>query len=274
MKKPRNLIHLRSEEIDQAVRALYAKNGYTVLSQVRNGTGYSRSVRTADVLAISTWPSRGLFAEGIEIKISDGDLRRELANPSKADEIGKACKYWWLATPQGLIRPEHLIPEKWGIVEVDEKLKATVTKKAQAIEAAPMDVLFVCAVLRNFAETHVHRSEITAELQKIRDEERKAAEGQRQSRLDAFERAFKEFKETTGIDLLEERTGRPKWDIGNIGEAVNVIIALRHTPQAAILEASSAFDLAAKALHNLGLDGRSGFGRALIQKLQGNEVRP
>ena len=52
-----------------------------------------RQVRTADMMAISTWPSRGLYAVGIEIKVNSSDLAKELASPSKADDIANIAVF-------------------------------------------------------------------------------------------------------------------------------------------------------------------------------------
>ncbi len=58
-KKKRERLFLTAGQVDKAVRTLYEKQGCVVLSGVRNGTGFERSARTADMMAVSTWPSRG-----------------------------------------------------------------------------------------------------------------------------------------------------------------------------------------------------------------------
>lgn len=264
--------HLTAEQIDKAVRRLYQKSGYVVLSQVRNGTGFSRSPRTADMLAVSTWPSRGLFAEGIEIKCHWNDLTRELENPAKADEIGKFCRYWWVAVPQGLIRPEILLPEQWGIIEVDDRLSAKVSKKATAVPEAPMDGLFVCAVLRNFADTHIHRNDIHIEIQKACDEREERLKAHQSSRLRELESAVATLKEKSGIDLLDS-SGHVLWEVGSIGEAVNIILDLKSAPRSAINDAVRAFALAGEALEKLNLTGDSVWGRALLEDVKRKQKR-
>ena len=61
------------------------------LPQVRNGTGFQRSTRTADALIVSCWPSRGLWFAGVEIKVSLSDWKRELCKPEKSASIQKWC---------------------------------------------------------------------------------------------------------------------------------------------------------------------------------------
>ena len=48
-----------------ALRARHPSEAWAFLSHVRNGTGYARrTARTADALAFSLWPSRGLGSTG------------------------------------------------------------------------------------------------------------------------------------------------------------------------------------------------------------------
>lgn len=238
MTPKREVLYLTADQIDKAVRAMYSKNGYVVLSQVRNGTGYARAPRTADMLVISTWPSRGMLAEGIEIKRDRGDLRRELADPAKADDIAKYCQSWWIAVPEGLITEDMLIPDAWGIITVDDKLKAKVTKRGSILSPMPMDTLFVCSALRNFAESYVHVSEIQPQIQAAREDGRKEAESLRQYRLKELESAVQRLRDEAGIDILTDR-GHPVWNMGDIGQAVNLIAALRAQPVAEIASAQA-----------------------------------
>jgi hypothetical protein len=240
-------IYLRAFEIEQAVRKLYSKNGFTVLSQVRNGTGFSKSPRTADMLAVSTWPSRGLYVEGFEIKSSAGDLRRELALPEKADDIARYCAYWWLAVPEGLTDNE-MIPPNWGVISVDAKLKATVVTKATRMTPIPMDDLFVCSTLRNFAEGYTPLSEVQPLIERARKEERESAESMRNYRLKSLEEGFATFKEHSGIDLIE-RNGHPVWDLGSIADAVRLIVALKGRPVAEIMRAKQALTAGVEAIN-------------------------
>lgn len=236
MTPKREALFLTADQIDKAVRGMYAKNGYVVLSQVRNGTGYARPARTADMLVVSTWPSRGMFAEGIEIKRDRGDLRRELADPAKADDIAKYCQSWWIAVPDGLITADMLIPDTWGVITVDDKLKARVTKRGAVFSTVPMDTLFVCATLRKFAESYVHISEIQPQIQAAREDGQKQAESMRQYRLKELENAISRLREEAGIDIMSDR-GHPVWNMGDIGQAVNLIAALRAQPIAEIASA-------------------------------------
>jgi hypothetical protein len=239
-------IHLVSSQIESAVRAHYASNGFIVLSQVRNGTGFEKKARTADMLAVSTWPSRGLYAEGIEIKSSSGDLRRELANGQKADDIARYCREWWIACPQG-VSDGLKIPPAWGILSVDSKLKAKVIKSAEVLTPEPMDALFVCSVLRNFAENYVALAEVQPRIKDAVEMERKNLDNFRTSRVLDLENGYQQFKEHTGIDLLSSH-GHPIWDMKGCGEAIRLLMNMRSQPASEILKAKAHLESGIKAI--------------------------
>jgi hypothetical protein len=244
VRKP-TAIYLKAEQIDAAVRALFAKNGYVVLSQVRNGTGFEKRPRTADMLAISTWPSRGLFAEGIEIKISSGDLRHELSNPKKAEDIAQHCRLWYLAVPQGMNL--GMLPPAWGVITVDEKLKAKVTKPAAPLKPKPMDEVFVCSVLRNFSENYVPLKDVEGKIREACDADRKRAKDYSQHRQKELEDGYRRFKEITGIDLLESH-GHPIWDMKGCGDAIKLLMGMRNQPLSEIFKAKEHLESGIKAI--------------------------
>lgn len=220
-----NHLHLREYEIASAIRKQWSRQGNVVLTAVRNGTGFDRRPRTADALSISTWPSRGLYAEGFEIKSSRSDLRNEIANPAKADDIAQYCLMWWIATPAGLVNESIVLPESWGLIEVNEKLDTTIVKRPKTLEPKPMDTLFCCSVLRNFAETHVPAAMVEELAAPKIEQARKDANEACGRRLKELEDGFKRFKDITGISLTDERYGNLKWDLDGIAGAVN---ALQH----------------------------------------------
>lgn len=218
-------IYLTAPQIETAVRKIYVKNGYLCLSQVRNGTGFERrTTRTADMVAVSTWPSRGLFIEGIEIKSSKSDLQRELERPDKAEEIASYCRHWWLACAVGLDEGV-MLPPNWGVISVNDKLVAKISKPAAVLTPKPMDALLVCSMLRSFAESYVPLSEVEPRIKAACEVERKNWEAGQSNRLSNLELAVKAFHESSGIDLMNNR-----WEAGNIGMAVKLISSLRGRP--------------------------------------------
>lgn len=120
------------------------------LYEVRNTTGYSNKVRSADALVVSCWPSRGIWIAGIEVKVSRSDWQRELMEPAKAAEIMQWCNRWYIAAPPDVIRAGEL-PETWGLFEVAAK-KASLVREAPQLTPVPMTASFIASVLRNAAE--------------------------------------------------------------------------------------------------------------------------
>ncbi len=103
------------------LEARHPKKEWAFLQQVRNSTGFaSRTVRTADFLALSLWPSRGLSLHGFEAKQARGDWKREREDPAKAEEIAQYCDFWWLVVTSASIAPLDEVPETWGLLAPDD----------------------------------------------------------------------------------------------------------------------------------------------------------
>jgi hypothetical protein len=89
---------MTAKELTKLLSERYKGPEYAFLPQVRNQTGYGNTrdgIRTADGLALSLYPSRGIHLHGFEIKVSRSDWLTEKAFPAKADAIGKYCHFWW-----------------------------------------------------------------------------------------------------------------------------------------------------------------------------------
>ncbi len=87
---------------------------WLVVEEVPTSTG--GIVRSADLVAVAMWPGDGLRIVGYELKVSRSDLKRELAEPSKAIETAAWCDEWWLAVWDGKMLEGLDIPAEWGIV--------------------------------------------------------------------------------------------------------------------------------------------------------------
>lgn len=237
---------LRADQVEHAVRERYANSGNIVLSQVRNGVGFERSPRTADMLIVSTWPSRGLYAEGIEIKVSRSDLLKELSNPAKAEAIAKYCVRWHIACPEGLTDGVE-IPETWGVLSIDSKLKASVARQAKTLEPIPMDTVFVCSVLRRFSESYCPLAQLEPRIAAEKEAAIKNARAQVESRLKSLEKAISEFKENSGIDLLD-KWGHPSFELRSIAKAVKMIVAMGSIPCEELVRAKQALAASMEAV--------------------------
>lgn len=122
---------------------------FVLLPQVRSCTGDAQEKpRRVDALAVSVFPSRGLYLAGIEIKVTKTDFRKELRDPEKSEPIAQFCKYYYIAAPVNVV-PIGELPERWGLIEVRAD-GATIVHRAEPREVVePPDIGFMCSVLRS-----------------------------------------------------------------------------------------------------------------------------
>lgn len=196
---------------------VFASPAWALIPQVRNGTGYSRArTRTADAVAVSLWPSRGIYLAGIEIKVSRSDWRKELADAAKSDEIQKYCRYWYVAAPDGVV-PLGEVPETWGQV-VCRGTGAEIVKAAPQLPETPPDWPLVAAVLRA-----AHGNSVPVDVVKDRITEAVATarvnwEGQGRRELETLQKTVRAFEESSGLEI-----GQYDFQARDLGEKVRFV---------------------------------------------------
>jgi hypothetical protein len=192
---------------------------FTRLPQVRNGTGFSRrKSRTADALIVSTYPSRGLYLAGVEIKVSKSDWRKELADPDKQSEIGKYCREWYVAAPAGVI-PHAEVPATWGIVECDSR-GANITRAAKPVDFVSPDMLLICSILRAAESVHVdyvHRDDVNEVAETKVKSATDAAVQVYEREIDQLKRSISVFEDASGVKI-------DRWCGPNVGAAVKMVL--------------------------------------------------
>ncbi|WP_411033819.1 hypothetical protein [Shinella sp. BYT-45] len=141
-----NAERITAADIRAAMAKRWAQPEWAVLWEVSDSTGASRH-RYADAVMMSLWPSRGLEVQGIEIKVSRSDYRREALDPRKAEAIAKYCDTWWLHTAPGVVDDISALPPAWGLREWNGRQWTTV-RPATATPAEPMSRPFLAALLR------------------------------------------------------------------------------------------------------------------------------
>lgn len=89
---------------------------YAYAEEVGNATGLEQK-RRLDAVAVNVYKSNNYAIEGIEIKVSRADLRRELQDSSKHNIFFDSLDYFSLATVDDVLAatPRDEIPPKWGI---------------------------------------------------------------------------------------------------------------------------------------------------------------
>lgn len=189
-----------------ALREHFPAREYALLPQVRNGTGFSRAARTADAIAVSLWPSRGIYLHGIEIKVNRYDWVRELKSPEKADDIAGYCHFWWVAIPEREIVADEL-PFDWGLLILgDGKLKRAV--QAPKRDPKPLTLDFVAALLRKADSEAPLFTEVDALVKKraesMRPEIEKAVRSEHGRELDDYNKlksSVAAFEDASGIHI-------------------------------------------------------------------------
>jgi hypothetical protein len=141
---------LSEKDLLERLAARHQPPAWAFLRHVADGTGVNK-LRTADAMAMSLWPSRGLELHGFEVKSYRSDWLRELKAPAKADELASRCHRWWIVAPgTDVVRLEE-VPRTWGLLVADgQGLKVAID--APGREPLPLEYGFLAALLRRAAE--------------------------------------------------------------------------------------------------------------------------
>jgi hypothetical protein len=224
----RKYAEIDADRIEFLLSKKYAAPMYAFMPQLRNGTGYRSTVRTADAIAFSLWPSRGLYLHGFEIKVNRGDWLNEMRNPAKAEEHAQFCQYWSLVIAEGIADPME-VPLGWGLIVASKDGELTEVRKAPSREPAPLSTAFIAAMFRNVNESiaflkpsYVHVEDIEARITeeaerliaKRRDVNESAA-----LQLKDLQETVREFEKASGVTLA--RYGNER-----IGSAVEAVLRI------------------------------------------------
>lgn len=195
------------------LRDYYKTPEYVLLPQIRNNAGFS-ATRTIDALAMSVWPSRGLYLTGVEIKVSRSDWLRELRNPRKADEVAEYCDFWMLAVADESIVREGELPPTWGLLTPGKAGKLKQKQPPSKLEAKPTSRGFLAAILKGAMEVTVPLTLVDAEIERRVNERLAKLEENTVKRLtrdldvvklrkrnEELEAAAQAFKDASGVWL-------------------------------------------------------------------------
>lgn len=125
---------MNAGEVRNAVRKRFEDSRrYAIAEEVGLTTGGAR--RRIDMIVIDCYHSNGFRIDGIEIKVSTADLRRELEDPDKHVAFFDKIDYYTLACPKGVAEPlMDVIPKNWGLLIVREDGVAKYKRKPLALE--------------------------------------------------------------------------------------------------------------------------------------------
>ena len=108
---------MTAEDVRRALLARYPASDWLRAFEVPDVAGAQPS-RYCDAMFVHRDPSRGDLV-GIEIKVSRGDMRRELADPAKAATFSSRVHDWYVAAPVGVLSGSD-VPPRWGWMTVAE----------------------------------------------------------------------------------------------------------------------------------------------------------
>lgn len=197
----------RTTDVTAMLRAKFAAPQWAFFEEVRNATGFEKSSRYCDGLALGLWPSNGLELIGFEVKVSRGDWARELANPAKANEFFRFCDRWYVVAPEGIVKRDEL-PSQWGLLEAAakgrERLLTTVPAPKQPAPA-PLDRGFIAALGRHM-HTGVERlvdrrisERYLAQAKKLEENER-AVQAEHSRLLKETQTFLRELGDALGLE--------------------------------------------------------------------------
>lgn len=220
-----------TQQLMAALAAKYKAPEWAFLPQVADGTG-SAKVRTADALAMSLWPSRGLHLHGFEVKVSRSDWQKELANPAKAESICRYCDFWWVVVGDASIVKPGELPPTWGLL-VPHGKGLKVSTQGPKLTPDPVSRAFLAGLLRKAAEAVAPAW--VAPIQSLEREpfdaaykqgEEAATERAKTNGLltakenERLKQAIAEFEEKSGLSINN-------WNAGNVGAVVGVLLNRR-----------------------------------------------
>lgn len=168
---------MNAGDVREALRSRYADHRrYAIAEEVGLTTGFSH--RRLDVMVLDCYASNGFRIDGIEIKVSKADLKRELEDPEKHVAFFDVIDYYTLACPKG-VADMRVIPPKWGVMQINENGTTRYIRKPIALHdnkprAVPRG--FLASIVRSIQGREPATKELQAQYDLGRKDEREAQE--------------------------------------------------------------------------------------------------
>lgn len=228
---------MNAQEVCNAICQKFSDSRqYAIATEVGLTTGGSR--RRIDMVIVDCYASHSFRIDGIEIKVSKADLRRELEDPDKHVAFFDLLDYYTLACPEG-IADLSLLPPKWGLLVVSDDGRACYRRKPLALHDSTNRTVsrgffagYVRAIQHYSPSAKALASEydrgvkdgIAQEKRHMRyQQERLSRDVERLEQLDQLERRFNlwgDKKEEKLEEFERFRRANPDWVVRDIESTI------------------------------------------------------
>jgi len=216
---------MTTNELLEKLSLKYPSPAWSFITQVRSCTGYTNSIRTADALAMSLWPSRGLELIGFELKVSRSDWLHELKQPEKAEEIYQFCDKWYLIISDESIIQDGELPSTWGLMIANGRGGSIkIKKESPQLTPSPLDKPFLASIMRNLKENMISQELIKDKIKIEVKKETAYLENDKKNLeydISRLKEKIKSFEKISGVNITDYYSG-------NIGEAVKMVLDGKH----------------------------------------------
>lgn len=176
--------------------------------------GSDRGGRKLDLLVVSLWRSRGLQVDGVEIKVSLSDWKRELLNAEKADFWWRHTNRFWVAVPAKLVegvKPD--LPPGWGLLSCEPGAAPKIAVRPELRTAEPLSWATTVGVMRAAADSGLSALRRAEEegrrrgfLEGQKDAIRRSQEGVAKKAYDELRAKVEEFEAASGLKIADRWT--------------------------------------------------------------------
>lgn len=182
---------------------------WAFISQLRNTTGYSSQIRTADAMAMGLWPSTGLKLIGFELKVSRSDWLHELKQPQKSEEMRQFCDEWYLVIPDMSIIKDGELPAGWGLMAALGRGRSIKVKiKAPQLDPVDVDRALLASIFRNISEKTIPMELANKRMSDLVEQQERMWKAQNKRAIEEameIRKQVAEFEDATGIKFTDWR---------------------------------------------------------------------
>lgn len=213
---------MTAEDVRKALRKRFSDNRqYAVAEEVGLTTGYSH--RRLDMVVVDCFSSNGFRIDGIEIKVSTADLRKELEDPEKHVAFFDKIDYFTLACPAEVVKPLlDVIPKKWGILIVNEDGTTKYKKRPLALEDVKADRSVPRGFMASMIRSIINKKPVDSEIKQAYENGR-LAEQERQGYIGREVRENYQKLQKYNDLMIQFRL----WNMDDIDKAISDFEAFR-----------------------------------------------